>query len=88
MPENSQLAGRTVAEVFDRYPELLLVAIIRKQQIQLPRGPSRMETGDQLLIASSEASLWRALIVVVCNRERRWDANALNDARPFTCCMR
>jgi CIC family chloride channel protein len=56
LPENSPLAGRTVAEVFDQHPELLLVAIIRKQQIQLPRGPSRIEAGDQLLIAASEAS--------------------------------
>lgn len=56
LPENSPLAGRTVAQVFDQHPELLLVAIIRKQQIQLPRGPSRIEAGDQLLIAASEAS--------------------------------
>jgi Trk K+ transport system NAD-binding subunit len=32
------------------------VAIIHKQQIQLPRGSSRLEGGDQLLIAASETA--------------------------------
>jgi len=68
LPENSPLAGRTVAEVFDQHPELLLVAIIRKQQIQLPRGPSRIEAGDQLLIAASEASSVRAFSNAIINK--------------------
>ena len=54
LPENSQLAGTTIAEVFDKFPELLVVAIIRKHQIELPRGSSRLEPGDQLLIAANE----------------------------------
>jgi Trk K+ transport system NAD-binding subunit len=29
------------------------VAIIRDQQVQLPRGPTRIASGDQLLIAAS-----------------------------------
>ena len=54
LPENSQLAGTTIAEVFDKFPELLVVAIIRKHQIELPRGSSRLDPGDQLLIAANE----------------------------------
>jgi hypothetical protein len=54
LPEDSQLAGRTIAEVFDKFPELLVVAIIRKHQIELPRGSSRLEPGDQLLIAAND----------------------------------
>jgi Trk K+ transport system NAD-binding subunit len=54
LPEDSQFAGRRIAEVFEKFPELLVVAIIRKLQIQLPRGSSLLEAGDQLLIAASE----------------------------------
>ena len=54
LPKGSQLAGRKIAEVFDQFPELLVVAIIRKQEIQLPRGSSRLEAGDQLLIAANQ----------------------------------
>jgi len=56
LPEDSQFAGRKIVEVFEKFPELLVVAIIRKQQIQLPRGSSRLEAGDQLLIAAGETS--------------------------------
>jgi CIC family chloride channel protein len=55
LPADSQFAGRRIAEVFEKFPELLVVAIIRKLQIQLPRGSSLLEAGDQLLIAASEA---------------------------------
>jgi CIC family chloride channel protein len=68
LPENSPLAGRSVAEVFNQHPELLLVAIIRKQQIQLPRGPSRIEAGDQLLIAADEASSVSAFNNAIVNK--------------------
>ncbi len=68
LPENTPFAGRSVAEVFDQHPELLLVAIIRKEQIQLPRGPSRIEPGDQLLIAASEASSISAFNNAVINK--------------------
>jgi CIC family chloride channel protein len=54
--EGSKIAGRSIAEVFDRFPELLAVAIIRDQQIQLPRGSTRLEGGDQLLVAASETT--------------------------------
>jgi Trk K+ transport system NAD-binding subunit len=45
---------RSTAEVFDKFPELLVAAIIRKQQIHLPRGSTGLEAGDQLLIAASD----------------------------------
>ena len=53
MPKDSQITGRTIAEVFEQFPELLAVAIIRDHKIQLPRGATRLEDGDQLLIAAS-----------------------------------
>jgi CIC family chloride channel protein len=56
LPQNSELAGRSIAETFDRFPELLAVAIIRDQQIQLPRGSTLLKGGDQLLIAANEAN--------------------------------
>ena len=51
--KRSQLAGRTIADVFDGFPDLLAVAIIRDQQVQLPRGSTRLEPGDQLLLVTS-----------------------------------
>ena len=56
LPENSQMAGRSIAEVFEQFPELLAVAIIRDHKIQLPRGSTRLEGEDQLLIAASETT--------------------------------
>jgi Trk K+ transport system NAD-binding subunit len=56
LPQNSELAGQSIAETFDRFPELLAVAIIRDQQIQLPRGSTLLKGGDQLLIAANEAN--------------------------------
>ena len=56
LPDDSKFAGRSIAEVFDQFPELVVVAIIHKQQIQLPRGSSRLEGGDQLLIAASDTT--------------------------------
>jgi Trk K+ transport system NAD-binding subunit len=54
--ENSQLANQTIAEVFERFPELLAVAIIRDQRIQLPRGSTELKSGDQLLLVASETT--------------------------------
>ena len=60
LPHNSLLAGRTIEEVFEPFPELLAVAIIRDQQIHLPRGSTRMQAGDQLLIAANETASLQA----------------------------
>src|SRR5258706_5260031 len=54
LPDDSHFAGRSIAEVFDQFPELVVVAIIHKQQIQLPRGAATLQGCDQLLIAASE----------------------------------
>ena len=51
--EHSQLADRLVADVFEQFPDLLAVAIIRDQQVQLPRGSTRLASGDQLLIVAN-----------------------------------
>jgi CIC family chloride channel protein len=52
--DDSQLANHTIAEVFEQFPQLLAVAIIRDQNIHLPRGSSELKSGDQLLIAARE----------------------------------
>jgi Trk K+ transport system NAD-binding subunit len=52
--ERSQLADRSIAEVFEQFPDLLAVAIIRDQHVQLPRGSTRLAGKDQLLIVASE----------------------------------
>ena len=54
--KHSEIDGRNVAEVFEQFPELLAVAIIRDQQVQLPRGSTQLHGGDQLLIAASETT--------------------------------
>jgi CIC family chloride channel protein len=56
----SEFAGQTIAEVFERFPELLAVAIIRDQHIELPRGSSRLDGGDQLLIVATGAREFQA----------------------------
>jgi CIC family chloride channel protein len=65
--ERSQIANQTVAEVFEQFPELLAVAIIRDQKIQLPRGFTRLEGGDQLLIAASDTTCVEAFKRLVSN---------------------
>jgi CIC family chloride channel protein len=50
---HSALAKRLIADVFEQFPELLAVAIIRDHQVQLPRGSTQLEGGDQLLIVAS-----------------------------------
>jgi CIC family chloride channel protein len=52
--EDSTLAGRTIAEISEQFPDLVAVAVIRDGLVQLPRGGTRLEGGDQLLIVSSE----------------------------------
>ena len=54
--ERSQLANQTIAEVFGQFPELLAAATIRDQKIHLPSGSTRLEGGDQLLIAASSTT--------------------------------
>jgi CIC family chloride channel protein len=54
--KHSQLANRLIADVFERFPNLLAVAIIRDQKVHLPRGSTRLASGDQLLIAAGSTT--------------------------------
>jgi CIC family chloride channel protein len=66
--DNSQITGRTIAEVFERFPQLLAVAIIRDQRIELPRGSTALESGDQLLVVGSETKSIETFTRVATNR--------------------
>lgn len=68
LPDDSHFAGRSIAEVFDQFPELVVVAIIHREQIQLPRGTARLEGGDQLLIAASERTNVEAFMKSMARR--------------------
>jgi hypothetical protein len=50
----SAFAAHTVAEVFDEFPDLVAVAVVRDEQVQFPRGGTRLEADDRLLIASAQ----------------------------------
>ena len=65
--EKSPLANQTIAEVFEQFPELLAVAIVRDQKIHLPRGSTRLEGGDELLIAASDTTRVEAFKRLVSN---------------------
>jgi len=51
--EGSQLSGQSIAETFERFPDLVAVAIIRGPKVTLPRGSTLLEVEDQLLVASA-----------------------------------
>ena len=51
--KHSPLGNRLIADVFEQFPDLLAVAIIRDHQVQLPRGSTQLEGGDQLLVVAS-----------------------------------
>jgi len=51
--KHSALANQQIADIFERFPDLLAVAIIRDQEVQLPHGSTQLEGGDQLLIVTS-----------------------------------
>ncbi len=51
--KESQIADRSIADVFEQFPELVAVAVIQGQQITLPRGMTRLNPRDQLLVAAS-----------------------------------
>jgi len=47
--EGSQLAGRTVAESVGKIPGVTAVAVLRADEMLIPRGPTLLEAGDQLI---------------------------------------
>jgi len=53
--KGSDFSGQTVAQVFGKFADLVAVAVIRDQQVQLPKGVTRLEAGDQLIVAATEA---------------------------------
>ena len=84
VPNDSKFAGRSIADIFDQFPELVVVAIIHKQQIQLPRGSSQIEGGDQLLMAASDTTSIRELSrmrLAEGRAKNRVNANNLRDVR-------
>lgn len=52
---NSSVANRSIAEVFEKFPELVAVAVVNGERATLPRGSTRLDVGDQILIAASDA---------------------------------
>jgi len=50
----SELAGHSIAEVFEEFPDLVAVAVIRDHLVKLPRGSTRIEAKDQVLVAGAE----------------------------------
>jgi len=54
---DSKVANHSIAEVFEQFPELVAVAVINGAQAKLPRGTTRLEAGDQILIAASSAQI-------------------------------
>jgi len=51
--KHSSLANQLIADIFERFPDLLAVAIIRDQEVQLPHGSTQLEGGDQLLVVAN-----------------------------------
>jgi len=52
IPRRSKLAGQTVADAFGEFPNSILVAVIRDNQVSVPRGATVLSLGDRLLIAA------------------------------------
>lgn len=55
--EGSPLAGRTIADALGLRAGLVAVALLREGALEVPRGPSRMHAGDQLLVVTDRAAL-------------------------------
>ena len=54
IPAGSHAVGKTVAAIFEEYPDLLAVAVVRGQQVKLPHGGTRIGGDDQLLIVAGD----------------------------------
>lgn len=53
---DSPVAGRTVAEA-DRFDALTFAAVFRKDHFELPRGETRIEAGDSVVVIGSPESV-------------------------------
>jgi Trk K+ transport system NAD-binding subunit len=52
--EDSPLAGQRIEETFNQFPDLVTVAIIREQRVELPRTSTCLQGKDQLLVVANE----------------------------------
>lgn len=69
--EGSQLAGQSIAEIFETFPDLVAVAIIRGEQVALPRGSTVLGVQDQLLIAAADSGNVEAVRRLAGNPDQR-----------------
>ncbi len=69
--EGSQLAGQSIAEIFETFPDLVAVAIIRGEQVTLPRGSTVLGVQDQLLIAAADSGNVEAVRRLAGNPDQR-----------------
>jgi trk system potassium uptake protein TrkA len=63
IPQGSPVAGQTVQEA-DRFDSLTFAAIIRPEEVVVPRGGTRIEAGDEVVVIGSQDSV-RALAAEV-----------------------
>jgi CIC family chloride channel protein len=59
--KHSELDGRTISELAEQFPNFVAVAIVRNGHVELPRGPTRLEAEDQLLLVAAEAASMQGL---------------------------
>lgn len=53
---NARLAGRTVAEGIGTIHGATAIAVLRNRQMLIPRGPTRLESGDRLIVVALPAA--------------------------------
>ena len=56
IPEDSPIAGQTVQEA-DRFESLTFAAILREDNVVVPRGETVIEAGDEVVVIGSEESV-------------------------------
>jgi K+/H+ antiporter YhaU regulatory subunit KhtT len=55
----SWLVGRTIAEVFGTITGVTAVAVLRRDRVLIPRGPTRLEEDDELVVMANPGALSR-----------------------------
>jgi CIC family chloride channel protein len=56
---DSWLVGRTIARVFSDVTGVTAVAVLRRDRVLIPRGPTQLEEGDELVVMASPGALSR-----------------------------
>jgi trk system potassium uptake protein TrkA len=67
--EGSEVAGRTVSEA-DRYDALTFVGLFRGDEVVIPRGETRIQVGDRLVVVGPPETV-RGFAGTVANDDRR-----------------